>query len=139
MGMQGETLDDVRRTLALARELASRPASLFPIFLEPLPGRGAAARFGVDAMRPEHLELVRTCYEANFRWVPRLFTDNQRAVGTGWARRTVFRCLGVAQVWMWRRRFRQLARCLTAAAASGPTGTAQAAGGKPIAAGGAKT
>jgi hypothetical protein len=125
LGLPGECAEDVRRTISLVRELAARPASIFPIFYEPLPGRGADERFGVAKVGPEHLELLRVSYEANFRWVPRLFTDNQWAAGVGWTRRTVFQCLGRGQVPLWRRRFRKLKKGLASSLRQG------SAAGKP--------
>jgi radical SAM superfamily enzyme YgiQ (UPF0313 family) len=108
LGLPGETPEDVRRTLKLVGDLSQRPASIFPIFYEPLPGRGADDRFGLSALSSEHVELLAACYESNFRWVPRLFQDNQRAAGASWARRAIFQCLGRIQVPLWRLRFRSL-------------------------------
>ena len=112
LGLPGETPDDVRRTLRLIRELARRPCVVFPIFHEPLPGgSGADDRpFTLERMTAEHLELFTTCYELNFRQVPRLFRDNQRAGGVSWLRRTLFQVLGHGEVWQWRRAFKRLAR-----------------------------
>jgi radical SAM superfamily enzyme YgiQ (UPF0313 family) len=138
LGLPGETPENLQRTVALVRDLAARPASIFPIFHEPLPGRGAEDRFGVSAMLPEHLEILRLGYEANFQWVPALFTDNQRAAGVGWTRRTVFQLLGLCQVPLWRRRFRffekQIARRggpkSTAPRRNGPQSPPEASGGR---------
>jgi hypothetical protein len=119
LGLPGETPENLRRTVTLVRDLSMRPASIFPIFYEPLPGRGEAGRFGVSAMLPAHLEILRWGYEANFQWVPPLFTDNQRAAGVGWTRRTVFQLLGLCQVPLWRRRFRWFEKQIARRGASG--------------------
>ena len=63
-------------------------------------------------MRPDHLELYRTCYEINFKAVPRLFVDNQRAGGVSWTKRTVMQLLGKGEVFSWRRTFRKLQKQL---------------------------
>jgi len=61
-------------------------------------------------MREDHLDLYVACYEVNFRRVPRLFADNQRAAGVGWARRRLFQTLGRFEVAAWRRNFRRVRR-----------------------------
>jgi len=112
LGMPGETPDDVVATLELVRDLAAKKAVIFPIFYEPLVSSQEAdrQRFTLARMTPEHLELYRTCYEQNFRMVPRLFWDNQRAGGVSWAKRIVMQTLGRGEVMTWRRTFRRLHR-----------------------------
>ncbi len=112
LGMPGETPDDVTATLELVRDLAAKNAVIFPIFYEPM-ASGAEAdrqRFTLAKMTPEHLELYRTCYEQNFKMVPKLFWDNQRAGGVSWARRAFMQTLGHGEVMTWRRTFRRLRR-----------------------------
>ena len=112
LGMPGETPDDVMATLELVRDLAAKGAVIFPIFYEPM-ASGAEAdrqRFTLAKMTLEHLELYRTCYEQNFKMVPKLFWDNQRAGGVSWARRAFMQTLGHGEVMTWRRTFRRLRR-----------------------------
>ena len=112
LGMPGETPDDVTATLELVRDLAAKNAVIFPIFYEPM-ASGAEAdkqRFTLAKMTLEHLELYRTCYEQNFKMVPKLFWDNQRAGGVSWARRAFMQTLGHGEVMTWRRTFRRLRR-----------------------------
>ncbi len=112
LGMPGETPDDVVATLELVRDLAAKNAVIFPIFYEPM-ASGAEAdkqRFTLAKMTLEHLELYRTCYEQNFKMVPKLFWDNQRAGGVSWARRAFMQTLGHGEVMTWRRTFRRLRR-----------------------------
>ena len=109
LGLPGETPEDVARTLKLVRHIATRRAVVFPVFHEPV--RFADPRHGVpfrkDAMRLDHLELYTACYEINFRWVPRLYADNQKAGGVPWWKRTLVQCLGKLEVRDWRNNFRR--------------------------------
>jgi len=112
LGLPGETPDDVTATLKLVQDLAAKGAVIFPIFYEPMASGEAAERqrFTLAKMTPGHLELYRTCYEQNFKMVPRLFWDNQRAGGVSWARRALMQTLGRGEVMTWRRTFRALRR-----------------------------
>ena len=104
--MPGETGDDIAKTLKLVKYLGTKKAVIFPVFYEPL--SIDQQRFTIDNMRSEHLELYRTCYEINFKMVPRLFWDNQRAGGVSWLKRAAIRGLGKTEVATWRRMFRKI-------------------------------
>lgn len=114
LGLPGETPADVAATLALVKFLATQRAVVFPVFHEPIrpeaQARGEA--FGIARMRADHLELLRTCYENNFRQVPRLYWDNQRAGGVGWFKRTLVQMLGKTEVAGWRRNFVRLGKAI---------------------------
>jgi radical SAM superfamily enzyme YgiQ (UPF0313 family) len=118
LGLPGETPADIARTLALVKKLAAKQAVIFPIFYEPpflsstedrgADEIGAEQRFTLRKMRADHLELYRTCYEINFKLVPRLLWDNQRAGGVPWTKRVLMQMLGRGEILSWRRTFNKL-------------------------------
>jgi hypothetical protein len=117
LGLPGETAGDIQQTQRLVERLSKMQAVIFPIFYEPIDpqARQEGRSFTLAKMRPEHLELFRSCYEINFRLVPKLFADNQACAGVGWGRRTVVQVLGKTEVLAWRRRFSRIRRKLTVA------------------------
>jgi hypothetical protein len=112
LGLPGETPDDVGRTQKLVDYLGTQRAVIFPVFYEPLSAEQIkmGQRFTLARMRSDHLELYRTCYEINFRNVPKLFWDNQRAGGVSWIKRALMQMLGKTEVVSWRRTFRKVGR-----------------------------
>jgi len=112
LGLPGETPDDVARTLKLVKHLGRTRAVIFPIFYEPVSNGDIA--FTTTRMREDHLELYRTCYEINFKLVPRLFWDNQRAAGVPWTKRALMQLLGKGEVFSWRRTFERIHREIAA-------------------------
>jgi len=109
LGLPGETPDDVAATIEMVKDLRSKRSVIFPVFYEPLAADEIAdgKRFTLAKMRSDHLELYRTCYEINFKLVPRLFWDNQRAGGVSWLKRAFMQTLGKTEVFTWRRTFRK--------------------------------
>ncbi|MBS3734063.1 MAG: B12-binding domain-containing radical SAM protein [Phycisphaerae bacterium] len=129
LGLPGETPQDVQRTRRLVAELTRRPAAVFPVFYQPVRS-DAGEPMTPRRMTAAHLALFAECYEANFRWVPRLFWDNQRAVGVTMPRRLLQQGLGRGEVLAWRSRIRRLGRRLVepASAAGCAVATAPAQG-----------
>ncbi|MCK5175813.1 MAG: B12-binding domain-containing radical SAM protein, partial [Planctomycetes bacterium] len=112
LGLPGETRDDVKQTLKLIKKLQKYRAVIFPIFYEPLRIEEIQndGRFTIDKIRADHLELYSSCYEINFKRVPKLFWDNQRAGGVSWIKRAMLQMLGKTEVVSWRRTFRKVGR-----------------------------
>ena len=112
LGLPGETPADVARTIKLVDHLQDQPAAVFPIFYEPVRLQEArrGMRFTLKQMRLDHLDLYQKCYEINFKWVPRLFWDNQRAGGVSLTKRTLMRLLGKTEIMSWRRTFHRVRR-----------------------------
>lgn len=112
LGLPGETPDDVAATLKLVKFLENQNAVVFPVFYEPLSAEQIAGdfAFSADKMTAEHLELYSSCYEINFRKVPLLFRDNQRAGGVSWFRRTAMQLLGKTEVRSWRKNFKKVGK-----------------------------
>ncbi len=108
LGLPGETEDDVAATLELVREMAAGRAAVFPIFYEPV--RPGEIAFSLAHMRRDHLELYAACYETNFKWVPPMFWDNQRAGGVSFFKRALMRLLGKVEIGTWRRTFARMRR-----------------------------
>lgn len=118
LGLPGETPDDVAATQRLAERLGEMGSVIFPVFHEPLleASRREGLQFTCAKMRMDHLRLYTTCYEINFKHVPPLIWDNQRAGGVGWARRCTLQALGRGEMFLWRRNFRRLRKRLANAA-----------------------
>jgi hypothetical protein len=110
LGLPGENPEDVEKTLRFVRFLETQNAVVFPVFYEPLVEQQIqdGFKFTLDKMTAAHLELYRRCYEINFRQIPKLFWDNQRAGGVSWFKRTAMQTLGKTEVYSWRKTFRKL-------------------------------
>ena len=121
LGLPGETPDDVAKTIKLVEYFEDKKVAVFPIFYEPLRPDEIAADtgFNLSKMRLDHLDLYRKCYEINFKQVPKLFWDNQRAGGVSLTKRTLMQLLGKFEVAGWRKTFRSLAKDLAAKPCAG--------------------
>jgi radical SAM superfamily enzyme YgiQ (UPF0313 family) len=103
LGMPGETREHVLRTLQWVEELKGRRAAVFPVFYAPVNERDDP--FGRDEMTDLHWKLFRTCYQLNFRWVPRICWDNQGRAGVGLPRRLAMQAMTRAGKFWWKALF----------------------------------
>ncbi|MCF7957003.1 MAG: B12-binding domain-containing radical SAM protein [Phycisphaerae bacterium] len=110
LGLPGETPEDVKMTLEMVKQLEKKRAVIFPIFYEPIEPDKILTnhRFSISRMTLDHLELYTRCYEINFKRVPPMFWDNQRAAGVSWFKRALTRSLGKTEVHSWRKAFKRI-------------------------------
>ncbi|NOZ23206.1 MAG: B12-binding domain-containing radical SAM protein [Planctomycetes bacterium] len=102
-GLPGEDEDDVRQTLALVEELQGARVMIFPLFFAPI--KKGQKPFGLADMTPLHWRLFRLSYRLNFKWLPKVYWDNQRGAGVSLARRLLMQGAGQLNSLGWRLRF----------------------------------
>ncbi|MBI3945172.1 MAG: hypothetical protein HY321_04580, partial [Armatimonadetes bacterium] len=107
LGLPGERAEHVRRALAWVDALKRERLSIFPVAYAPVDG---SAGIGRGDLSRSHWELMRACYRLNFRWIPRMYWDNQAGAGVSLAKRLAIRALGQGQVAQWRALFASHAR-----------------------------
>lgn len=100
VGLPGETPEQVQQTLQWVRAMQGEPLTIFPVIYAPVAGEP------VPELTRAHWQLMREAYEFNFKWVPRLYWDQQQMAGVPVARRMVIQALGKGNVVMWRRLLR---------------------------------
>jgi radical SAM superfamily enzyme YgiQ (UPF0313 family) len=81
MGMPGEKVEDVSKTIDLVRDLRKYECLIVPLFFVPLGELKEDEFFRPDSMLPEHWMLLAECIEHDFHWVPilmdTLFAQNR--------------------------------------------------------------
>jgi len=104
LGLPGETPDDVRKTVRLIERLYHEKLCVFPIFHAPvLPEHGKP--FTIADMTPDHWRLFRLGYELNFKWIPKMYWDNQVGAGAGISKRLFIQMTGRLQTLQWKAKF----------------------------------
>jgi radical SAM superfamily enzyme YgiQ (UPF0313 family) len=102
VGLPGETEEDVQRTMTWVHGLSEERLAIFPVLYAPLDGKkGKRAR----DLTKQQWRLLRACYEINFRWIPRLYWDNQTGAGVPFAKKMLLQGMGRGQVLLWRTLF----------------------------------
>ena len=107
IGLPGETPEDIEATRQWVRGLQGLPVTVFPVLYAPI-GGGTAPE--PKQLSRAHWQLMRECYEFNFRWVPRIYAESQRGAGVGLPRRLVIQALGQGNVLLWRNMLRLKAK-----------------------------
>lgn len=100
LGLPGETPGAVEKTAQWVRQLKREPVMIFPLFFAPVDGESRA--FAVGDMSTAHWQLFQECYRLNFKWLPRLYWDNQSGAGVKLWRRLLLEMLGRMQVLWWK-------------------------------------
>jgi radical SAM superfamily enzyme YgiQ (UPF0313 family) len=99
IALPGERDEHLRETLDWVQSLSCERMAIFPVLYAPLDGSPPPDR---RALRPAHWELLKTCYRMNFRQVPRMYAENQAAVGVSPLRRSALQLLGRGQILQWK-------------------------------------
>jgi radical SAM superfamily enzyme YgiQ (UPF0313 family) len=107
IGLPGETPEDVEATLRWVETFNRERITIFPVLYAPVDGSDPLT---VPALTPLHWQLIRTAYTQNFRWVPRMYWDNQAAAGVPFWKRMLFQVMGQGQALEWRAFFALHAR-----------------------------
>lgn len=93
--LPGETEEHVREALTWVESLSALPLTIFPILYAPI---DAVPPPGRENLSKLHWRLIARCYDINFREVPRMFADNERAAGVPASRRALLQALGRGQI-----------------------------------------
>ncbi len=102
IGAPGETDEHLRETLAWVESISDLPITVFPVLYAPI---NATAPPDPRALRRVHWQLIKACYRLNFRWIPRMYWDNQSAAGVSLLKRLTVQVLGIGQVVQWKSLF----------------------------------
>ncbi len=104
MGLPGETPEHVAQTVRWIENLYHERLVIFPIFYSPvIPGMGR--HFTIQDMTPMHWRLFRLAYNLNFKWIPRMYWDNQTGAGASLWRRLFIQTTGRLQTVQWQLQF----------------------------------
>ena len=104
IGLPDETDADVQMSLDWTRSLADQPVTIFPVLYAPIHGQEPPRR---AELRRIQWQLLRECYEVNFRGVPLIFWGDQTEAGVSIGKRLLLQALGKGQVAQWRWLFAQ--------------------------------
>lgn len=104
LGLPGETPEHVEKTVRWIESLYHERLVIFPIFYSPvIPGLGR--HFKIEDMTPMHWRLFRLAYNLNFKWIPKMYWDNQTGAGASLWRRLFIQFTGQFQILQWKMQF----------------------------------
>lgn len=98
VGLPGESDADIAKTLNWVKAMADLRITIFPVLYAPIDGTKALR---VSDLTRSHWGLIKESYKQNFRWIPKMYWDNQKAAGVSAARRLLLQVLGRGQVLQW--------------------------------------
>lgn len=102
IGLPGESPEDIEQTLAWVESLRNEHITVFPVLYAPVDGSVPADARNLTRL---HWRLIRTCYDLNFKWTPRMYWDNCTGAGVPLSRRIILQVLGRGQVLQWKTLF----------------------------------
>jgi radical SAM superfamily enzyme YgiQ (UPF0313 family) len=104
MGLPGETPEHVEKTVRWIENLYDERLVIFPIFYSPVIV-GMGRQFTIGDMTPMHWRLFRLAYNLNFKWIPKMYWDNQTGAGASLRRRLFIQVTGRMQTLQWKTKF----------------------------------
>ncbi len=113
MGLPGEQPEHVEATVRWIERLYNERVVIFPIFYSPVDPR-LGRPFTIRDMTDLHWRLFRLSYNLNFKWIPRMYWDNQAGAGAPLWRRLFIQLTGRLQIVQWTAKFIWESRRLTA-------------------------
>ncbi|MHB1461952.1 MAG: B12-binding domain-containing radical SAM protein [Armatimonadota bacterium] len=98
VGLPGENPQDIQKTVDWVKAMSDLRITVFPVLYAPIDGTPGLK---VKDMSRLHWQLVKASYKLNFRWIPKMYWDNQKAAGVPAGRRVLLQVLGRGQVLQW--------------------------------------
>ncbi|MCL5104787.1 MAG: B12-binding domain-containing radical SAM protein [Armatimonadetes bacterium] len=98
VGLPGEQEEDIRLTLEWVESLQNERITIFPVLYAPIDGGSGVRARDLSEL---HWKLVKACYRLNFKWIPRMYWDNQAGAGVSITKRLVLQALGRGQILQW--------------------------------------
>jgi radical SAM superfamily enzyme YgiQ (UPF0313 family) len=99
VGLPGETETTVHQALQWVDAFREKPVTIFPLLYAPVDGSSPAGRHDLTH---RHWQLFEVCYRLNFRWIPRMYRDNQQAAGIPAGKQFLVHYLGYGQILQWK-------------------------------------
>ena len=98
LGLPDETPADLQLTRTWVQSIAQEKLSVFPVLYAPIDGSSAPE---ITDLTRAHWHLLRESYQINFRRIPHMYWDNQRAAGVPFWKRSLLQIMGRTQVPLW--------------------------------------
>jgi len=87
MGLPGEKVEDIRKTIDLVKDLSEYKSLIVPLYFVPIGNLQGKGFFRTKYNTSEHWQLLATCINHDFRWVYKLAEETLPTVEiSGWKR-----------------------------------------------------